>query len=155
MEKKVDEVPQEEKANIIKDELFEEKQNSRPNNTVRETLLDNKIPLLVEALDSLETKNSEMKKKPRFSISLSPEEIEEDILLMTGSKPLKKPRKRGEAVQRELDKLFPGMRFASRSLDASHYGVRSQSSSPMSNYVEACLEKEEEENKAMVDKVED
>ncbi|CAK9172901.1 unnamed protein product [Ilex paraguariensis] len=48
-------------------------------------------------------------KVPKFSIALSPEEIEEDIFAMTGSKPCQKPKKRGKAVQKQLDNVFPGL----------------------------------------------
>lgn len=67
MEKKTDEVPQEEKANIIAEELFDEKHDSRPRNTLCPTFLKNKTSLPVTTLDNLETKNAEMKKKLGFS----------------------------------------------------------------------------------------
>ncbi|XP_062076200.1 uncharacterized protein LOC133780540 [Humulus lupulus] len=51
--------------------------------------------------------------KPRFSISLSREEIEADFLLMTGSKPPKKPMKRERSVKKRLDNLFPGLQLES------------------------------------------
>lgn len=44
--------------------------------------------------------------KRKFSISLSKDEIEEDFLAMTGSKPSKKPRKRAKHVQKQLDVHF-------------------------------------------------
>ncbi|XVE76873.1 hypothetical protein DITRI_Ditri13aG0015300 [Diplodiscus trichospermus] len=50
-------------------------------------------------------------KKPKFSISLTKEEIEEDVFAMTGSKPSKKPKRRPKNVQKELDLLFPGSRL--------------------------------------------
>lgn len=44
--------------------------------------------------------------KGKFSISLSKDEIEEDIFAMTGSKPAKRPRKRVKIVQKQLDVLL-------------------------------------------------
>ncbi|XP_015056290.1 serine/arginine repetitive matrix protein 1 [Solanum pennellii] len=48
-------------------------------------------------------------KRPRFSIALSREEIDEDIYAMTGSKATRKPKKRVKNVQKQLDTLFPGL----------------------------------------------
>lgn len=47
-------------------------------------------------------------KTPKFSITLSREEIEADFLAMTGTKPPRRPKKRPKAVQRQLDALLPG-----------------------------------------------
>ncbi|KAI9182726.1 hypothetical protein LWI28_028267 [Acer negundo] len=47
--------------------------------------------------------------KPKFSISLTKEEIEEDFLAMTGSKPPRKAQKRARSVQKQLDYVFPGL----------------------------------------------
>lgn len=52
-------------------------------------------------------------KKQKFSVSLSREEIEEDFLIMTGSKPLRKPKKRTKTVQKQLDSVFPGLWLSS------------------------------------------
>lgn len=52
-------------------------------------------------------------KRPRFSIALSREEIDEDIYAMTGSKATRKPKKRVKTVQKQLDTLFPGLWLAS------------------------------------------
>lgn len=41
--------------------------------------------------------------RPRFSISLTREEIESDFLKMTGMKPPRRPKKRPKAIQRQLD----------------------------------------------------
>ncbi|KAJ6791991.1 uncharacterized protein M6B38_242580 [Iris pallida] len=46
--------------------------------------------------------------RPRFSISLSAREIDEDIYAVTGSRARRRPRKRPRAVQKQLDMLFPG-----------------------------------------------
>lgn len=48
-------------------------------------------------------------KKPRFSVSLSREEIEEDIFAMTGSRASRRPKKRAKNVQKQIDSIYPGM----------------------------------------------
>ncbi|RVW97299.1 hypothetical protein CK203_025897 [Vitis vinifera] len=54
--------------------------------------------------------NAKKNEKPKkFSITLSREEIEEDFLKMTGSKPPRKPNKRPKNVQKVLDNLTPGL----------------------------------------------
>uniref|UniRef100_A0A5B6Z1H5 Uncharacterized protein n=1 Tax=Davidia involucrata TaxID=16924 RepID=A0A5B6Z1H5_DAVIN len=57
-------------------------------------------------------------KKQKFSISLSREEIEEDIFVMTGSKPARRPKKRAKAIQKQLDYAFPGLWLASITPDS-------------------------------------
>lgn len=52
------------------------------------------------------TENKVPKKKHRFSVSLSKEDIEEDFLLMTGSKPPRRPKKRARVVQKQLDVIL-------------------------------------------------
>uniref|UniRef100_A0ACD5TE16 Uncharacterized protein n=1 Tax=Avena sativa TaxID=4498 RepID=A0ACD5TE16_AVESA len=52
---------------------------------------------------------SRRRKRAPFSVSLSPEEIEEDIYSLTGGRPRRRPRKRPRAVQRQLDSAFPGL----------------------------------------------
>ncbi|KAK2650762.1 hypothetical protein Ddye_018251 [Dipteronia dyeriana] len=54
-------------------------------------------------------KKLEKRKIQSFSIALSKEEIEADILAITGSKPTRRPKKRPRNVQRQLDNLFPGL----------------------------------------------
>ncbi|KAK8614750.1 hypothetical protein V6N13_068543 [Hibiscus sabdariffa] len=46
-------------------------------------------------------------------ISLTREEIDDDIFAMTGSKPSGRPKKRAKNVQKQLDCLFPGMWLSS------------------------------------------
>ncbi|KAG2669213.1 hypothetical protein I3843_14G023700 [Carya illinoinensis] len=46
---------------------------------------------------------------PRLCIALSKEEIEEDIFMLTGSKPARRPKKRAKTVQKQLDSVFPGL----------------------------------------------
>ncbi|XP_019159219.1 PREDICTED: uncharacterized protein LOC109155948 isoform X2 [Ipomoea nil] len=65
-----------------------------------------------------EPNTSQRKRRQRFSISLSREEIEEDIFSMTGSKPARRPKKRSKSVQKQLDSVFPGLWLASITPDS-------------------------------------
>lgn len=47
--------------------------------------------------------------RAKFSIRLCKEEIESDLLAITGNKPQRRPKKRPRAVQRQLDALVPGL----------------------------------------------
>ncbi|XP_002511612.3 putative uncharacterized protein DDB_G0285119 [Ricinus communis] len=73
-------------------------------------------------------KEKQKEKKVKFSISLTKEEIEEDVYALTGSKPARRPKKRAKHVQKQLDYLFPGLWLASvtpdvyRILDAPRKG---------------------------------
>ncbi|XP_073029081.1 uncharacterized protein [Primulina eburnea] len=53
----------------------------------------------------LERKEKTMK----LWISLSREEIEEDVYALTGSRPARRPRKWPKNVQKQLDNLYPGL----------------------------------------------
>lgn len=44
--------------------------------------------------------------RARFSVSLTAEEIEEDIYAVTGSRPRRRPKRRPRVVQRQLDVSF-------------------------------------------------
>lgn len=57
-------------------------------------------------------------KKRKFALSLSRDEIEEDIYAMIGSKPNRRPKKRSKIVQRQLDSVFPGLWLSSITPDA-------------------------------------
>ncbi|KAJ1282763.1 hypothetical protein BS78_03G076700 [Paspalum vaginatum] len=46
--------------------------------------------------------------RARFSVTLTSEEIEEDIYAVTGARPRRRPRRRPRAVQKQVDMLFPG-----------------------------------------------
>ncbi|KAF0918439.1 hypothetical protein E2562_023586 [Oryza meyeriana var. granulata] len=46
--------------------------------------------------------------RPRFSVMLTSEEIEEDVYAVTGARPRRRPRRRPRPVQKQLDLLFPG-----------------------------------------------
>ncbi|XWS49135.1 hypothetical protein CRYUN_Cryun13aG0137600 [Craigia yunnanensis] len=51
----------------------------------------------------------EKKENRKFWIALSREEIEEDIFVMTGSRPSRRPKKRSKNIQKQLDNVFPGL----------------------------------------------
>ncbi|GJT41912.1 zinc finger, CCHC-type containing protein [Tanacetum coccineum] len=46
--------------------------------------------------------------RPRFSLTLSRKEIEDDFFAMTGKKPPRRPKRRSRAVQAQINGLFPG-----------------------------------------------
>ncbi|CAL9203023.1 unnamed protein product [Musa hybrid cultivar] len=54
------------------------------------------------------SEDAERRERPKFSISLTREEIEEDIYAMTGCRAPRRPRKRAKVIQNQLDSLFPG-----------------------------------------------
>uniref|UniRef100_A0A0A9DLN2 DUF1639 domain-containing protein n=1 Tax=Arundo donax TaxID=35708 RepID=A0A0A9DLN2_ARUDO len=58
------------------------------------------------------------RKRAPFSVSLTAEEIEEDIYALTGARPRRRPRKRPRVVQRQLDSLFPGLWLTEITADA-------------------------------------
>ncbi|XP_076956270.1 uncharacterized protein LOC143631368 [Bidens hawaiensis] len=53
----------------------------------------------------------------KLSISLSKDEIEEDMFALTGAKPARRPKKRPRSVQKQLDTLFPGLWLGSINAD--------------------------------------
>ncbi|KAG0495086.1 hypothetical protein HPP92_006080 [Vanilla planifolia] len=59
----------------------------------------------------LPTRSADVEKKApqKFSVSLSKEEIDEDVFALTGSRPRRRPKKRPRIVQRQLDAIFPGL----------------------------------------------
>ncbi|CAH1434875.1 unnamed protein product [Lactuca virosa] len=72
-------------------------------------------------LSELNTNNNSdprKSKKQKFSIPLSRCEIEEDVFLLTGSKPSRRPKKRPRAIQRQLNNLFPGLWLDSITADS-------------------------------------
>lgn len=73
-----------------------------------------------ELINNNNNNNSDLKKmkNQKFSIPLSRGEIEEDILLLTGSKPSRRPKKRPRAIQKQLDNLFPGLWLDSITADS-------------------------------------
>ncbi|XP_022753975.1 uncharacterized protein LOC111302310 [Durio zibethinus] len=60
----------------------------------------------------------EKKEKNKFWIALSREEIEEDIFVMTGSRPARRPQKRSKNIQKQLDNVFPGLWLVGTTADA-------------------------------------
>nr|XP_010915123.1 uncharacterized protein LOC105040337 [Elaeis guineensis] len=56
----------------------------------------------------LRSEDLERRDRPKFSITLTREEIEEDISAVTGSRTRRRPKKRSRVVQKQLDALFPG-----------------------------------------------
>ncbi|KAL5794987.1 hypothetical protein ACOSP7_003581 [Xanthoceras sorbifolium] len=59
--------------------------------------------------DFIVVEKLEKDKKEIITIPLSKEEIEADILAMTGLKPRRRPKKRTKNMQRKVDNLFPGL----------------------------------------------
>ncbi|OIT02073.1 PREDICTED: uncharacterized protein LOC109226871 [Nicotiana attenuata] len=57
-------------------------------------------------------------KKKKLWISLSREEIEEDVYSMTGSRPARRPKKRSKTIQKQLDNVFPGMYLVGLTADS-------------------------------------
>lgn len=65
-----------------------------------------------------EGEGESVKKKRKFWIALSREEIEEDVFIMTGSRPARRPRKRPKNVQKVLDSVFPGLWLVGATVDS-------------------------------------
>ncbi|KAB1225088.1 hypothetical protein CJ030_MR1G005383 [Morella rubra] len=67
----------------------------------------------VRPADSSRTRNGTdtkiPEKRPKLSIALSRNEIEQDIIALTGSKPSRRPKKRVKNIQKQLDNVFPGL----------------------------------------------
>ncbi|KAH0643036.1 hypothetical protein KY289_034010 [Solanum tuberosum] len=58
------------------------------------------------------------KGKKKLWISLSREEIEEDVYSMTGSRPARRPKKRSKTIQKQLDNVFPGLYLVGLTADS-------------------------------------
>lgn len=65
------------------------------------------------------------KRKLSIFVSLSKDEIEEDIFALTGSKPARRPKKRAKNVQKQVDIAFPGLWLVS--INADSYKVSENS----------------------------
>jgi hypothetical protein len=63
-------------------------------------------------------KGIENNKNTKFWISLSREEIEEDVFIMTGNRPARRPKKRPKNVQKQLDFVFPGLWLVGATVDS-------------------------------------
>lgn len=77
---------------------------------------ENRTRIRTDVIDNNSVERNE-KKKQKFSINLSREEVENDFLILTGSKPSRKPKKRAKILQKQLDNVFPGMWLSSVSPD--------------------------------------
>ncbi|XP_071735615.1 uncharacterized protein [Rutidosis leptorrhynchoides] len=55
------------------------------------------------------TTSGEKRERPKFSVSLSCREIEDDFVVMAGRRLPRKPKKRPRVIQKQLDTLFPGL----------------------------------------------
>ncbi|URE09162.1 hypothetical protein MUK42_23536 [Musa troglodytarum] len=66
----------------------------------------------------LRSEDSERRERPKFSISLTREEIDEDMYAVTGCRARRRPRKRARVVQKRLDALFPGSWLSEIAADA-------------------------------------
>ncbi|CAI0522372.1 unnamed protein product [Linum tenue] len=60
----------------------------------------------------------ERKEKRKFWIALSKEEIEEDVFILTGSRPSRRPMKRPKNVQKLVDNVFPGLWLVGATVDS-------------------------------------
>ncbi|WOK97724.1 hypothetical protein Cni_G06432 [Canna indica] len=65
----------------------------------------------------LRSEDSERRERAKFSISLTRDEIDEDIYAVTGCRARRRPKKRPRAVQKQLDSLFPGMWLSDITVD--------------------------------------
>nr|GEY91230.1 hypothetical protein [Tanacetum cinerariifolium] len=65
-----------------------------------------------------EEEDREAMMKRRLWISLSKNEIEHDILMFTGAKPVRRPKKRNKIAQKNLDNVFPGLYLVGMSADS-------------------------------------
>ncbi|KAL0407323.1 UNVERIFIED_CONTAM: hypothetical protein Slati_4046200 [Sesamum latifolium] len=60
----------------------------------------------------------ERRAKRKVWISLSREEIEEDVYALTGGRPARRPRRWPKNVQKQLDSVFPGLYLAGVAADS-------------------------------------
>ncbi|CAL9183759.1 unnamed protein product [Musa hybrid cultivar] len=73
----------------------------------------------------LRSEDSERRERPKFSISLTREEIDEDIYAVTGCRARRRPRKRARVVQKRLDvSFFPDLSFPSAFFPFSFFGKK-------------------------------
>ncbi|KAH9721138.1 Chromogranin [Citrus sinensis] len=89
-------------------------QNRGDNNANTKAPKSTRLREMVESRGS----NGDKKEKNKFWVTLSREEIEEDIFIMTGSRPARRPRKRPKNVQKQLDNVFPGLWLVGLTADA-------------------------------------
>lgn len=89
-------------------------QNRGDNNVNTKAPKSSRLREMVESRGN----NGDKKEKNKFWVTLSREEIEEDIFIMTGSRPARRPRKRPKNVQKQLDNVFPGLWLVGLTVDA-------------------------------------
>jgi hypothetical protein len=79
--------------------------NNNQNGELQETVNGESpaVPKSLRLRGFADTSCGEKKEKRKFWIALSKEEIEEDIFVMTGSRPNRRPRKRPKNVQKQMD----------------------------------------------------
>ncbi|CAJ2664005.1 unnamed protein product [Trifolium pratense] len=95
-------------------------QNSNNGGELQETVNGESpaVPKSLRLRGFADTSCGEKKEKRKFWIALSKEEIEEDIFVMTGSRPNRRPRKRPKNVQKQMDNVFPGLWLVGITADA-------------------------------------
>ncbi|KAI7751886.1 hypothetical protein M8C21_002613 [Ambrosia artemisiifolia] len=64
---------------------------------------------VISSYSNCTEETEESNKRRKLLISLSKEEIEEDVYALTGSKPARRPKKRNKTIQKQVDNLFPGL----------------------------------------------
>ncbi|KAL3649407.1 hypothetical protein CASFOL_005810 [Castilleja foliolosa] len=69
------------------------------------------MPEKAKSTEKKRNRSGEKKEKVCLSINieLSKEEIEKDIFALTGSKPIRRPKKRPRNIQKQVDAVFPGL----------------------------------------------
>ncbi|KAM0983557.1 hypothetical protein ACFX2C_011090 [Malus domestica] len=67
-----------------------------------------KSPRLVRGASVSGPEKNKEEERPKFSLTLTKKEIEEDFMKMLGHRPLRRPKRRPRNVQKQLDGLFPG-----------------------------------------------
>lgn len=94
--------------------------NNNQNGELQETVNGESpaVPKSLRLRGFADTSCGEKKEKRKFWIALSKEEIEEDIFVMTGSRPNRRPRKRPKNVQKQMDNVFPGLWLVGITADA-------------------------------------
>ncbi|CAK9159506.1 unnamed protein product [Ilex paraguariensis] len=70
---------------------------------------DNKSPILRGCDIGGGSAGGEMRKRAKFSVSLSKREIAEDFTAMVGRGPPRRPKRRPKIVQKDVNTVFPGL----------------------------------------------
>ncbi|XP_044487231.1 uncharacterized protein LOC123212217 [Mangifera indica] len=134
VEKNETEEDEEEHENEVEDVVVGKPWNLRPRKGVQEALVNagvmeshnpsrnnvNSKPKSMRLREMVESRgcHGEKKEKIKFWLTLSREEIEEDIFVMTGSRPARRPRKRPKNIQKQVDNVFPGLWLVGLTVDA-------------------------------------